>query len=110
LRSLPSVDDSAGVPMFAPALIVPRAFSFELCDFLMQFYQEQGGSDSGFQFDIDGKTKTISDWRLKRRSDVAVAAPEVRDLVRDHVVRRLVPEIERYFQFRATRMDRYVIA
>jgi peroxiredoxin len=37
LRNLPTVDDSAGVPMSAPALIVPRIFSFELCDFLMQF-------------------------------------------------------------------------
>ena len=110
LRSLPSVDDSAGVPMIAPALIVPRVFSFELCDFLMQFYQEQGGEDSGFQFDIDGKTTTVSNWQMKRRSDVPLAAPEVRDLVRDHVVRRVVPEIERYFQFQATRMDRYVVA
>ena len=39
-----------------------------------------------------------------------VAAPEVRELVRSHIVRRVVPEIERYFQFPATRMDRYVIA
>jgi predicted 2-oxoglutarate/Fe(II)-dependent dioxygenase YbiX/peroxiredoxin len=110
LRSLPDVDQSAGVPMFAPALIVPRVFSFELCDFLVQFYEQQGGVDSGFQFDIAGKTTTLSDWRLKRRSDVPVAAPEVRDLVRGQIVRRLLPQIERNFQFRATRMDRYVIA
>ena len=110
LRTLPTVDNSAGVPMFAPALMVPRVFSFELCDFLIQFYEQQGGVESGFQFDIAGKTATVSDYRLKRRSDVAVAAPEVRDLVRGQIVRRLLPEIERYFQFRATRMDRYVIA
>ena len=30
LRGLPDVDQSAGVPMFAPALIVPRVFGFEL--------------------------------------------------------------------------------
>jgi hypothetical protein len=110
LRNLPSVDQSAGVPMFAPALMVPRVFSFELCDFLIKFYEEQGGVDSGFQFDISGKTTTLSNHRLKRRSDVPVTAPEVRDLVRGQIVRRLLPEIERYFQFRATRMDRYVIA
>jgi predicted 2-oxoglutarate/Fe(II)-dependent dioxygenase YbiX len=110
LRSLPPVDESAGVPMFAPALLVPRVFSFELCDFLMQFYTEQGGKESGFQFDVDGKTTTLVDGRFKRRSDVGVVAPEVRDLLRQHVVRRLLPEIERYFQFQATRMDRYVIA
>jgi peroxiredoxin len=61
LRSLPAVDESAGVPMSAPALIVPRVFSFELCDFLTQFYEQQGGEDSGFQFDVDGKTTTLSD-------------------------------------------------
>jgi predicted 2-oxoglutarate/Fe(II)-dependent dioxygenase YbiX len=110
LRGLPPVDESAGVPMFAPALIVPRVFSFELCDFLVQFYEAQGGVDSGFQFDIGGKTATVSDWRLKRRSDVALMAPEVRDLVRGQIVRRLIPEVERYFQYRATRMDRCIVA
>jgi predicted 2-oxoglutarate/Fe(II)-dependent dioxygenase YbiX/peroxiredoxin len=110
LRSLPPVDESAGVPLFAPALMVPRVFSFELCDFLVQFYEAQGGVDSGFQFDISGKTATVSDWRLKRRSDVPVAIPEVRELVRSQIVRRLLPQIERNFQFRATRMDRYVVA
>jgi peroxiredoxin len=110
LRGLPQVDASAGVPLFAPALIVPRVFNFELCDFLIQFYEAQGGVDSGFQFDVAGKTATLSNWKLKRRSDVAVAVPEVRDLVRGHIVRRLLPEMERYFQFRATRMDRCIIA
>jgi predicted 2-oxoglutarate/Fe(II)-dependent dioxygenase YbiX len=110
LQGLPAVDDSAGVPMFAPALMVPRVFSFGICDFLTQFYETQGAVDSGFQFDIDGKTVTLSDWRLKRRSDVAVGVDEVRDLIRDHVVRRLIGPIERYFQFKATRMDRYVVA
>ena len=110
LRGLPAVDDSAGVPMFAPALLVPRVFGFDICDFLVQFYESQGGVDSGFQFDIAGKTTTLSDLRLKRRMDVAVAAPEVRSLVRDQIVRRLLPAIERYFQFQATRMDRCIIA
>jgi len=110
LRGLPSVDDSAGVPLFAPALIVPRVFSFELCDFLMQYYQDMGSAESGFQIDVGGKTRTQVDFRLKRRSDVGVVVPEVRTLVRDHVVRRLVPEIERHFQFKATRMDRYIVA
>jgi predicted 2-oxoglutarate/Fe(II)-dependent dioxygenase YbiX/peroxiredoxin len=110
LQGLPSVEESAGVPMFAPALIVPRVFSFGICDFLTQFYETQGAVDSGFQFDVEGKTVTLSDWRLKRRSDVAVGVPEVRELIRDHIVRRLVGPIERYFQFKVTRMDRYIVA
>lgn len=110
VQGLPPVDDSAGVPMFAPALMVPRVLSFGICDFLTQFYETQGAVDSGFQFDVDGKTVTLSDWRLKRRSDVPVGVPEVRELIRDHIVRRLVGPIERYFQFKVTRMDRYIVA
>ena len=110
LRSLPDVDSSAGVPLFAPALTVPRVFSLELCDFLVQFYEQQGGVDSGFQYEIDGKTTTLANWQLKRRKDVPVNVPEVRELIRTQVVRRVLPQIERYFQFQATRMDRYIIA
>jgi predicted 2-oxoglutarate/Fe(II)-dependent dioxygenase YbiX/peroxiredoxin len=110
LQSLPAVDEAAGTPMSAPVLIVPRVFDFPLCDFLMQYYQEVGGQDSGFMLDIEGKTTTVLDYRLKRRTDVPVAMPEVRDLVRGQIVRRLLPAIERYFQFQATRMDRYIVA
>jgi predicted 2-oxoglutarate/Fe(II)-dependent dioxygenase YbiX/peroxiredoxin len=110
LQSLPAVDESAGTPMSAPVLIVPRVFDFPLCDFLMQFYQEVGGQDSGFMLDVEGKTTTVLDYRLKRRTDVPVAMPEIRDLVRGQIVRRLLPAIERYFQFQATRMDRYIVA
>jgi len=110
LQSLPAVDEAAGTPMSAPVLIVPRVFDFGLCEFLIQFYEKVGGQDSGFMVDIEGKTTTVVDYRLKRRADVPVDIPELRDLVRGQIVRRLLPAIERYFQFEATRMDRYIVA
>jgi predicted 2-oxoglutarate/Fe(II)-dependent dioxygenase YbiX len=110
LHGLPAVDDSAGVPMFAPALIVPRVLDFPLCEFLVDFHEKNEAEDSGFMLDVDGKTRTVLDYRLKRRHDVMIAAPELRDVIRQRIVRRLVPEMERFFQFRATRMDRHLIA
>jgi predicted 2-oxoglutarate/Fe(II)-dependent dioxygenase YbiX/peroxiredoxin len=110
LASLPAVDDSAGVPLTAPALIVPRVFDFQFCDFLMQFYDKLGGKDSGFLLDTEGKTATVVDYRLKRRNDLLVAAPELREAVRSQIVRRLLPPIEQFFQFRATRMDRTIVS
>ncbi len=110
LQSLPAVDDSAGVPLTAPALIVPRVFDFELCDFLVQVYDKIGGKDSGFLFDRDGNTSTLVDYRLKRRNDLSILVPEVRETIRGQIVRRLAPAIERFFQFSATRMDRYIVA
>ena len=110
LRSLPAVDDAAGVPLCAPVLIVPRIFDFALCDVLIQFYEKLGGDDSGFLFDVEGKTARVVDYRLKRRNDLVVAHPELREAIRSQIVRRLVPAIAQYFQFEATRMDRYIVA
>ncbi len=110
LQSLPAIDDSAGVPLTAPALIVPRVFDFDLCDFLVQVYDKIGGKDSGFLFDTDGTTSTLVDHRLKRRNDLSILVPDLREMIRGQIVRRLVPAIDRFFQFQATRMDRYIVA
>jgi hypothetical protein len=110
LQSLPAVDDAAGVPMTAPVLILPRVLDFPLCDSLIQLYEQVGGEDSGFLVDVGGKTLTTVNHRLKRRSDLVVALPDVREAIRDQIVRRLVPAVESYLQFRATRMDRYIVA
>ncbi|HEY3919005.1 MAG TPA: 2OG-Fe(II) oxygenase [Stellaceae bacterium] len=110
LRGLPDVENAAGVPLTAPALIVPRVFDFELCDFLVRLYDKMGGDDSGFLLDSEGKTGTVVDYRLKRRRDLLIVVPELRERIRNQLVRRLLPAIERYFQFAATRMDRYLVS
>jgi predicted 2-oxoglutarate/Fe(II)-dependent dioxygenase YbiX/peroxiredoxin len=110
IRDLPDVDASAGVPLSAPVLIVPRVLDFALCDFLVALYDKMGGEDSGFLLDQDGKTATVINHRLKRRQDLVIVDPELREVMRDQVVRRLLPPIERFFQFTATRMDRYMVS
>ncbi|GGF26056.1 hypothetical protein GCM10011611_35090 [Aliidongia dinghuensis] len=110
LQQLPEVGASAGVPLTAPVLIVPRVFEFELCDALVDLYERNGGEDSGFLLDQDGRTATVIDHRLKRRQDLVLVDPETRAILRDRIARRLLPAIERFFQFRATRMDRYMIS
>jgi predicted 2-oxoglutarate/Fe(II)-dependent dioxygenase YbiX len=110
LQGLPAVDDSAGVPLTAPVLIVPRVLDFTLCDFLVQFYDKLGGKESGFLLDSAGQTATVVDHKLKRRNDLTVVHPELREAIRSQIVRRLVPAVDRFFQFAATRMDRYIVA
>lgn len=110
LRDLPAVDDYAGVPLTAPALIVPGVFEPEVCEFLIDLYDKDGGVDSGFMLDKDGKTGTVFNYGLKRRRDFVIDDPAVRELMRDRVVRRLVPAVERFFQYRPTRMDRYLVS
>jgi predicted 2-oxoglutarate/Fe(II)-dependent dioxygenase YbiX len=110
LASLPAVDDSAGVPLAAPVLIVPRVFDFALREVLVQFYEKLGGEESGFLFDVNGQTARVVDHRLKSRSDLTVAHPQLREAIRSQIVRRLVPAIGQFFQFQATRMDRTIVA
>jgi len=110
LRDLPTVDESASVPLTAPALIVPRVFEPQVCDFLISLYEQGDSVDSGFMLDKDGKTETVFNHALKRRNDYIINDPQVRELMRDRVVRRLVPAIERFFQYKPTRMDRYMVS
>jgi len=110
LRDLPKVDDFAGVPLTAPALVVPRVFESEFCDYLIDLYEKNGGVDSGFMLDQDGKTATIVNYNLKRRHDFVIDDKGVRDQMRDRIVRRLIPAIERFFQYKPTRMDRYLVS
>ena len=110
LRELPKVDDAAGVPLFAPALVVPRVLEKKLCDYLVGLYERDGGVESGFMFDEGGRTSTIVNHSLKSRRDLILTDTETRGMIRDRVVRRLLPAIERFFQFRPTRMDRYMVS
>jgi predicted 2-oxoglutarate/Fe(II)-dependent dioxygenase YbiX len=110
LHGLPPVDNSAGVPLTAPVLIVPRIFDFPLCDLLVSIYDKVGGSDSGFLVARGGKPATTTDHTKKRRQDMVIAPPELRDKIRERIVTRLLPAIELYFQFKATRMDRYLVS
>jgi predicted 2-oxoglutarate/Fe(II)-dependent dioxygenase YbiX len=110
LRDLPSVDNSAGVPLTAPVLVVPRVFDFPLCDLLVSIYDQVGGTDSGFLVAHDGKPATATDHSKKRRQDMVIAPPELRQRIRERILTRLLPAIELYFQFKATRMDRYLVA
>jgi len=110
LRGLPAVDDAAGVKLSAPVLTIPRIFDFPLCDLLVRLYDTIGGDDSGFLLDRGGKTETVIDHRLKRRQDMIIAVPELRDTIKERVVTRLLPAVARYFQFEATRMDRCLVS
>ncbi len=61
LAALPDVDASAGVPLTAPALIVPRVFEFPFCDMLVKFYDDHGGTESGLLLDQNGQSADVVD-------------------------------------------------
>jgi predicted 2-oxoglutarate/Fe(II)-dependent dioxygenase YbiX len=109
LRNLPEPDSHAGTPLHAPVLIAPRILEPELCRRLIAYYETVGGAPSGVMREVGGMTVGVLD-DFKKRRDATIEDAELRDLLRHRVQQRLLPEIQKAFQFRATRMERYIVA
>jgi predicted 2-oxoglutarate/Fe(II)-dependent dioxygenase YbiX/peroxiredoxin len=95
---------------FAPVLTVPNVLEPELCRRLIGLYEEDGGEESGFMRDVEGKTVRMLDPAFKQRRDYIIEDATVRDGIVARMRRRLNPALERAFQFRATRIERYLVA
>lgn len=100
----------AEVQDWAPVITVPRVLEPDLCRALIDLYEAQGGTPSGFMREVDGKTTLILDNGFKRRADAEITDPALRQAIVDRVVDRLVPAIERAYAFRVTRIERYIVA
>ncbi len=112
LDALPPIGLHAGAP--APVLVLPRVFEPAFCRELIALYERHGGKESGFMEQHDGLTVTVMDARSKRRSDfnfeIAAEFAPLRMAIRARLVRRLVPEIAKAFQFQVTHIERYIVA
>ena len=110
LKRLPQIGaPRVGGPQ-APVLLLPSVFEPALCRRLIEGYESKGGEESGFMREKDGKTVLVLDHKHKRRSDWTIADEALKDAARQRVLRRIVPEIAKAFQFRITRMERYIVA
>lgn len=110
LAGAPGPDAHAGTPLVAPVLIVPRVFEPAFCRRLIAEYQAEGGTESGTMVEVDGMTVGRLDASFKRRQDCTLTDERLIAAARARIHDRLVPEIEKAFQFRATRMERHIVA
>ncbi|HXA39008.1 MAG TPA: 2OG-Fe(II) oxygenase [Phenylobacterium sp.] len=109
MRALPPPDEHADTPLHAPVLIVPRVFDRDLCRRLIAYYEADGGSPSGVMFQQDGVTVGVLNESKKRR-DATIEDAALCEETRVTLDRRLSPEVLRAFRFRATRLERYIVA
>ncbi|MBL6457606.1 2OG-Fe(II) oxygenase [Belnapia sp. T6] len=110
LRRLPPPARHAGPETPAPVLLLPRILEPDFCARLVDLYEAEGGQESGFMVERDGKTIGTTDPGHKRRRDLLLEDPEIQAALRARLQRRLLPEIRKAFQFRATRIERYIVA
>jgi predicted 2-oxoglutarate/Fe(II)-dependent dioxygenase YbiX/peroxiredoxin len=94
----------------APVLVLPHVFEPALCRDLIAYYERLGGRESGFMREVDGKTKLQYDHGHKRRRDRDIEDADLRRACMSRIHDRLAPQIEKAFQFRATRMERYIVS
>lgn len=110
VEALPPVDSYTGFAVQAPVILLPNVFDQAFSRHLIDLYDAHGGSASGFMREIDGKTVEVVDARHKKRSDFTIDDEKLRLTLRQKIVRRIVPEIQKVHQYTVTRMERYIVA
>ena len=109
LARLGDPDAHAGAPMHAPVLLVPRIFEPAFCERLIDHYGQHGGAPSGTMVERDGKTVgVLTDF--KRRRDASITDEALIAECRARIRQRLLPQIEKAFQFKVTFIERYIVA
>lgn len=109
VRLMDNPETHAGVILHAPVLVVPRIIEPALCRRLIETYHAHGGQVSGVMREVDGKTVGVVD-DFKKRRDADILDPALQAELRARVSARLLPEIEKAFNFKVTRMERYIVA
>lgn len=110
LDSLPPPREFAGFELQAPIIVLPNVFEPELCERLISLYETNGGTETGFMQEKDGKTVGVMDHRHKRRRDYDIEDRDLISYLQGRFKRRVVPEIQKIHQFEVTRMERYIVA
>ncbi|MBU4530409.1 MAG: 2OG-Fe(II) oxygenase [Hoeflea sp.] len=110
LDDLPPPGRYAGVEIMAPILFLPRVFEPELCRHLIGLYEAQGGQESGFMREIEGRTRLVTDPGFKRRKDYIIEDQNLISALQARFIRRVVPEIAKVHQFKVTRMERNIVS
>lgn len=110
IKTFPPIEEAQPATRHAPVLLIPNVLDKECCRSLIDIYKANGGSPSGFMRQRDGKTVGIHDENFKKRRDFLIENPNLQRKLSAIILRRVVPEVEKAFQFKITRFERYLIA
>lgn len=89
----------------APVLFIPRVFTPEFCDELIGLFEQTGGQPSGVAYIEGNNANWKPDPSVKMRRDIYLEEGAWLNQVRDALVRRVLPEIQRCFNFQVTKHE-----
>ena len=105
IDALPHPSRFAGFEIPAPVLVLPNVLDQSLCRHLIGLYDQHGGDESGFmRADVD-----VLDHSFKSRKDYTIEDGRLIQLLQGLIARRVLPEIEKLFFMKITRMERYMV-
>lgn len=107
LESFPPISD---LKAYAPIIILPNVFELEFCRTLIGLFVRYGGHDLGMMREENGKAVRAFDPRYRSRLDHEIIDPEIMNAACFRMARSLIPEVRRAFQFKATRVERHIVA
>jgi predicted 2-oxoglutarate/Fe(II)-dependent dioxygenase YbiX/peroxiredoxin len=94
----------------APALILPDILDADLAAQLIELHVRHGGRETGVMRRVDGRTVEVQQDDVKRRRDHLIEDAGIQARLRDALMTRLAPMVERCFQYRPTRIERYIVS
>lgn len=109
IRAVRAEIAASAAPEWAPVLMVPNVFDAELCRTLIDYHAAHGDEASGFMRDVAGKSEILHDTRHKVRRDCLIDDEALRRRIQQRIMGRLLPMVARAFQYKPTRMERYLI-
>jgi hypothetical protein len=111
VRSLPANPAPTVAQVQAPVLVIPDVFEPGLCQALIDYYATHDAQQSGTMGFVGGRTVYRLNLDRKRRADCELPdGHPYREAALERVRRRIVPTIAQAFQFRVTRIERYIVA
>lgn len=94
----------------APALVLPHVIDASYAAELIALHARHGGAESGVMRQVGDRTVEVQNHAVKRRRDLLIEDRTLQSYLRDAVLHRLVPMIERCFQTRPTEIERYLVS
>lgn len=109
LQQMPTPVLGRSIQRQAPVLLIPQVFPADFCQFLINQYEADGGTESGFMKQEADKAVVTLDYGIKRRRDWMITDPGLLSQINYFIARRVKPEVEKAFQFRITCFERYLV-
>lgn len=108
-KSLPS-RRGIDIDVQAPVLLIPNVLTPDICQALINVWATQGNTETGVESSKSGVRRDVIDYQNKKRRDHEVTDARLLRLLTSTVGRRVMPELQRAFHYRATRFEGFKIA